>query len=154
MSTDSTAPRTLPGRASRAPVSLSREARYTLSTLAPAQPLPVVIQASVGGLGLPGWVAENAALVKETLRGAGGILFRGFEVGSPEAFEECVTALSGQPLEYTYRSTPRRRVSGNIYTSTEYPRRPQHPASQRNGVLTRLADEAVVLLDDGRGLWR
>ena len=63
MSTDSTAPLTLPGRASRAPVSLSREARYTLSTLAPAQPLPVVIQASVGGLGLPGWVAENAALV-------------------------------------------------------------------------------------------
>jgi len=121
MSTDSTAPRTLPGRASRAPVSLSREARYTVSTLAPAQPLPAVVQATTPGLSLRGWVAENTALVKERLRAAGGVLFRGFDVGSPEAFEESVKALSGQLLEYTYRSTPRRRVSGNIYTSTEYP---------------------------------
>jgi alpha-ketoglutarate-dependent taurine dioxygenase len=121
MSTDSTTPRTLPGRAARAPVSLSREARYTVSTLAPAQPLPAVVQATTPDLSLRGWVAENTALVKDTLRGAGGILFRGFAVGSPEAFEESVKALSGQLLEYTYRSTPRRRVSGNIYTSTEYP---------------------------------
>jgi len=121
MSTDSTAPRTLPGRASRAPVSLSREARYTVSTLAPAQPLPAVVQATTPGLSLRGWLGENSVLVKETLRGAGGVLFRGFEVGSPEAFEECVKALSGRLLEYSYRSTPRRRVSGNIYTSTEYP---------------------------------
>jgi alpha-ketoglutarate-dependent taurine dioxygenase len=125
MSTDSTVPRTsertLPGRISRAPVSLSREARYTVSTLGPGQPLPAVIQASIAGLSLRGWVAGNAPLVRDTLRGAGGILFRGFDVGSPEAFEEAVKALSGRLLEYTYRSTPRRRVAGNIYTSTEYP---------------------------------
>ena len=80
MSNDSSAPRTsertLPGRIARAPVSLSREARYTLSTLGPAQPLPAVIQASTAGLSLRGWVAENTTLVKETLRSAGGVLFR------------------------------------------------------------------------------
>jgi alpha-ketoglutarate-dependent taurine dioxygenase len=56
----------------------------------------------------------------ELLR-CGGVLFRGFGVRSPEAFEKIVRSLTGELLDYTYRSTPRSQVSGNIYTSTEYP---------------------------------
>ena len=106
---------------SRAPVSLTRESRYSVRTLPGGSTLPAVVEALAPGLSLRGWVTENRSLIAETLPRAGGILFRGFEVGSPEEFEGCVAALSGRLLEYTYRSTPRRKVSGNIYTSTEYP---------------------------------
>lgn len=121
MSTDGPATRPLPGRMLRTPVGLTRERRYSLSTLPGVSPLPAVVEALAPGMSLKGWVADNQALIAETLGRAGGVLFRGFEVGSPEEFEGCVAALSGRLLEYTYRSTPRRKVSGNIYTSTEYP---------------------------------
>jgi len=120
MSTDTPPSRALPGRMSRAPVSLTRESRYSVGTLQDGATLPVVVEARVPGLNLRGWVAENRALIAENLS-RGGLLFRGFEVGGPEEFEGSVAALSGTLLEYTYRSTPRRKVSGNIYTSTEYP---------------------------------
>ena len=121
MTTNGPTTRQLPGRMSRAPVGLTRESRYSISTLPGGLALPAVIEALAPGLSLTGWVAENRPLIAETLTRAGGILFRGFEVGSPEEFEASVAALSGRLLEYTYRSTPRRKVSGNIYTSTEYP---------------------------------
>lgn len=110
-----------PGRMSRKPVGLSRESRYTMGPLIEGRALPVLVQPALAGLDLPVWIAENRGLVTEHLKQAGGVLFRGFDVASPEAFEACVKALSGRLLEYTYRSTPRRKVSGNIYTSTEYP---------------------------------
>src|SRR5215217_4210033 len=36
-------------------------------------------------------------------------------------FEELLTRISGELVDYSYRSTPRTRVSGKIYTSTSYP---------------------------------
>lgn len=59
---------------------------------------------------LEGWLDEH-----------GGVLFRGFGVGSVEHFEEFIVAASGQPLEYRERSSPRSSVGGRIYTSTDYP---------------------------------
>ena len=36
-------------------------------------------------------------------------------------FEQFIQGISGELLDYPYRSTPRSQVMGNIYTSTEYP---------------------------------
>jgi len=44
-------------------------------------------------------------LLSETLNGAA-------------EFEQFIQAISGELIEYSYRSTPRSQVSGNIYTST------------------------------------
>src|SRR5436305_3973707 len=51
----------------------------------------------------------------------GGIVFRGFALRTPEDFETLIKGISGETLEYHERSSPRSQVSGNIYTSTDYP---------------------------------
>ena len=42
-------------------------------------------------------------------------------------FEQFIQTLAGNLLEYSFRSTRRSLVSGNIYTSTEYPAQPFIP---------------------------
>ncbi|HET7113959.1 MAG TPA: TauD/TfdA family dioxygenase, partial [Pyrinomonadaceae bacterium] len=51
----------------------------------------------------------------------GALLFRGFDVISVPRFEQFVAATSSGALPYSERSSPRSKVSGNIYTSTDYP---------------------------------
>jgi alpha-ketoglutarate-dependent taurine dioxygenase len=80
-----------------------------------------VVQPRLPGLSLATWLGQNKELVGTRLREHGGLLFRGFIVGGPPEFEQCIKAVSGELLEYVYRSTPRTRVSGAIYTSTSYP---------------------------------
>ena len=83
--------------------------------------LPLVFQPAVAGLSLAQWARSNVDLVKERLSQSGAILFRGFNLQTVAEFEEFMTAVAGDLLDYSYRSTPRTQVSGKIYTSTEYP---------------------------------
>jgi alpha-ketoglutarate-dependent taurine dioxygenase len=52
---------------------------------------------------------------------APGLLFRNFNIFSPELFEQFVIASSAGLLSYKERSSPRTQISNNIYTSTDYP---------------------------------
>jgi alpha-ketoglutarate-dependent taurine dioxygenase len=83
--------------------------------------LPLVIEAAVMELDLVSWAAKNREFIEKHLWKCGGILFRGFDVRSVAEFERFITTISGDLLDYSYRSTPRTQVSGKIYTSTEYP---------------------------------
>jgi alpha-ketoglutarate-dependent taurine dioxygenase len=83
--------------------------------------LPLVIKPALLGVDLVTWAANNQELVAAYLLKHGGILFRGFELESVDDFERLIEAISGELLEYVYASTPRRRVKGRIYTSTDYP---------------------------------
>jgi alpha-ketoglutarate-dependent taurine dioxygenase len=67
-----------------------------------------------------GWVRAHAEELRTDLREHGLLHLRGFPADI-EVFDEVVTAVGGTMLEYNERSTPRHRVRGNIYTSTEYP---------------------------------
>lgn len=89
--------------------------------LDPERSLPLLIEPAVHGVSLPDWARNNRELIRQRLQRHGGILFRGFNVGSVEDFEVLLRSLAGELLEYSYRSTPRTQVSGRIYTSTEYP---------------------------------
>jgi alpha-ketoglutarate-dependent taurine dioxygenase len=60
----------------------------------------------------------------------GALLFRGFPLETTDDFERFVAASSGAPLDYTERSSPRSRVSGRIFTSTDYP--PEMPIFLHN----------------------
>jgi alpha-ketoglutarate-dependent taurine dioxygenase len=71
--------------------------------------------------GLAEHLGANRADVRERLRAHGALLFRGFDVGGVDGFEAAVRAISGQPLAYDERSSPRSTIKGNIYTSTDYP---------------------------------
>jgi len=51
----------------------------------------------------------------------GALLFRDFDVADVAAFESVVRAMSGEPMTYNERSSPRHAIKGNVYTSTDYP---------------------------------
>jgi len=110
-----------PGSVTRKPFSVSQEELVTVGPLKAGGELPLVIRPSVEGLDLVAWGLSNRELINAYLLKHGGILFRNFNISSPEAFERFVISSSTEPLPYRERSSPRTRVTNNIYTSTDYP---------------------------------
>jgi alpha-ketoglutarate-dependent taurine dioxygenase len=92
--------------------------------------LPEVLRPKVDGVDLEGWASEHRTLVESWLHRSGALLFRGFGARSPESFESVITRVSGEPVPYRERSTPRRHIAGRIYSSTEYP--PSQPIFLHN----------------------
>nr|WP_315465838.1 TauD/TfdA family dioxygenase [uncultured Rhodoferax sp.] len=60
-------------------------------------------------------------VVDQNLLQVGGVLFSGFEVGGPEVFRTFAASFGHPLLNYEFGSTPRSKVHGGVYTSTEYP---------------------------------
>jgi alpha-ketoglutarate-dependent taurine dioxygenase len=106
---------------SRKNISLTTGALVEVDCLNPERSLPLVIRPSVKRLDLSSWAAGNADFIEERLLKCGAILFRGFDVKAADEFEGFIKSVSGQPLEYNERSSPRHQVTGNVYTSTDYP---------------------------------
>lgn len=102
-------------------ITLSAEELITTNYLQPGKHLPLVIQPAVEDVDLLVWASSHREFVEAQLLLHGGILFRGFNLSTVAEFERFIIAIAGQLAEYTYRSTPRTQISGNIYTSTEYP---------------------------------
>jgi alpha-ketoglutarate-dependent taurine dioxygenase len=84
-------------------------------------PLPWLARPALAGVDLAEWAGRHRDLIEARLHEHGALLFRGFDVRSAEAFEPVVRALAGEPLAYEERSSPRSRVQGHIYTSTDHP---------------------------------
>jgi alpha-ketoglutarate-dependent taurine dioxygenase len=59
--------------------------------------------------------------VDAALAERGAVLFRGFAVASADDFERFARAITPGLVDYQFGSTPRSRIQGRIYTSTEYP---------------------------------
>src|SRR5258706_1528650 len=111
---------TKPGTIRRKSILLNREALVRESFFNDRR-LPLMFEPAIDGLSLTDWAKANRELIDQKLLQSGAILFRGFNLGTVEAFEELMKVLTWELLEYSYRSTPRTQVSGRIYTSTEYP---------------------------------
>ena len=61
--------------------------------------------------------------LREMLSTAGALLFRGFAFKEASEFAQFVRAFSGKtPLDYVGGASPRIKLGGGVYTSTEYPR--------------------------------
>ena len=75
----------------------------------------------VEGLSLLEWLAPNRASLIDKLQTTGALLFRDFSPLTIGGFEDSLKLIAGELVDYSYRSTPRMRVSGRIYTSTAYP---------------------------------
>lgn len=67
------------------------------------------------------WFKDNKELIEENILKYGGFLFRNFGFRSVSEFNNLVNVLETNLLDYEYRSTPRTRLGGKIYTATEYP---------------------------------
>ena len=110
----------LPGVVKRRAIHAS-DALIKERLLDPERGLPLLIEPAIYGVSLPDWAMNNREFIRQRLQRHGGILFRGFNLSSVDEFEQLLRSLTGELLEYSYRSTPRTQVSGRIYTSTEYP---------------------------------
>ncbi|MFL5565783.1 MAG: TauD/TfdA family dioxygenase [Gemmatimonadaceae bacterium] len=95
------------------------------SHLQPEQRLPLVLKPRVGGVNLADWATGNREFIETKLLEHGGLLFRGFDVKDVPQFERFIKVVSGGPIEYHERSSPRSLIEGRVYTSTD------HPADQR-----------------------
>lgn len=67
------------------------------------------------------WLKENILNIETCLHRFGGILFRDFGLYSVSEFNKLAESLYPNLLDYIYRSTPRTKLGGKIYTATEYP---------------------------------
>jgi alpha-ketoglutarate-dependent taurine dioxygenase len=106
------------GNIRRKPINLSAGQLVEETSIAPNL---LQFRPAVDRLNLLDWIQGNRQSVLDKLRTAGAVLFRDFVPPAIIGFEELLTRLSGELVEYSYRSTPRSRVSGKIYTSTAYP---------------------------------
>ena len=104
--------------ARRKPLSLAAEDFVRETAIAEGL---IQFRPDIEGLSLSQWTESNKQSVLDKLQTAGAVLFRGFDLLSISDFEQLLTNLSGQLVDYSYRSTPRDQVSGKIYTSTHYP---------------------------------
>jgi alpha-ketoglutarate-dependent taurine dioxygenase len=80
--------------------------------------LPFVIT----GAGSPAaTLASHREELEQQLLVHGAVLFRGFGVATRELFEQAVGTLGGPRLDYVDGNSPRQKLGGGVYTSTEYP---------------------------------
>jgi len=70
---------------------------------------------------LTGWAIEQVDWIEDKLLNHGALLFRGYGFDSPEVFESFAGAISPKFMDYTRGTSPRKKVKGHIYTSTEAP---------------------------------
>jgi alpha-ketoglutarate-dependent taurine dioxygenase len=68
------------------------------------------------------WAQDQRPRIDALLRREGAVLLRGFAARSAETFERFVQGYGDRLLSYAGGNSPRVRVRGNVYTSTEYPR--------------------------------
>ena len=118
-------------------VSLSREQLIKTDFLEPGATLPLVVQPNNGEIDLTGWARNNREFIETNLLRHGGILFRGFDIDTIDSFDQFTKAISPEQLEYMDQHTPRTRLAGKIYTSTEYPAEhvvPFHSENSKNHV--------------------
>ena len=105
----------------RKAVSISKENLVVQEFLETGGTPLLVFKPDVEGINLPAWGKENRCLIDAQLLVHGAILFRGFNMRKASEFEEFIKSTAGETLQYHERSSPRARVSGNVYTSTDYP---------------------------------
>jgi alpha-ketoglutarate-dependent taurine dioxygenase len=91
------------------------------SLAAPGQHLPLIIEPAAPDADLIEFASRYRAEIRSRLTRHGGILFRAFPNVTVEAFQALMTALSGDPLPYMERTSPRHEVGDKVYTSTDLP---------------------------------
>jgi alpha-ketoglutarate-dependent taurine dioxygenase len=74
--------------------------------------------------------ALGRSSLAEALLDRGAVLFRGLPVEGVDDFQRFFASCVGDPLPYEEQSSPRSRVDGHVYTSTDYP--PEWPIFLHN----------------------
>lgn len=90
-------------------------------TLVAGGGLPLLVTPNVKDLDPISWASSQRSWLESLLLQHGGLLFRNFDISGLAGFQKFVAEIWGEPLEYHEQTSPRHRVHGNIYTSTDHP---------------------------------
>jgi alpha-ketoglutarate-dependent taurine dioxygenase len=93
---------------------------------------------------LSAWVRRHRESILSALHTCGAVLLRNVATDL-ELFERIVQSLGGNTLPYRERSTPRTKVRGNVYTSTEYPADQRIPLHNENSYSDSWPDRLFFL---------
>ena len=81
----------------------------------------LLVDVDVAANSLNDWLEQNSTHVKRLFRENGALLIRGLPLSGSKKLSRVLVSLFGEELlEYNYGSTPRTKLRGKIYTSTEY----------------------------------
>lgn len=105
---------------SRKSVSVSSEALVRVAPLLDGT-RAVSCTPTVSGLDAREWLRSSGSTLARLRDEHGAVLLRGFTPLDADGLAELATGLSGELRDYNNRSTPRQRVNGKVFTSTEYP---------------------------------
>lgn len=86
-----------------------------------AASLPLLVRRGDGSAAEYDFVNNNPDSLIAMARSAGGILFRGFGVDTPDAFRRAVEQVVPGLADYRGGTSPRTKIEDGVYTSTEYP---------------------------------
>ena len=87
----------------------------------PSKERPLTVEARHQGMSKE-WIPAHRDQLNELLLTYGALLLRGFDIGSAESFNRIFSEISGAPMDYKNRTSPRERVYSNVYTSTSHPK--------------------------------
>lgn len=93
---------------------------------------PLLVTATDANPDLSALFAERADEIKDELLERGALLFRGFAVDNVDKFSTVADRIGNARLNYTYRSTPRTSLGGNVFTATEFPQAQEIPLHCEN----------------------
>jgi len=102
-------------------ISLSGIRRKPIEIRLDTKTLPLIVGADSPNADLAQWCEARRPWIEQTLVQHGALLLRNFSVNSLQDFERVTRTVSPSLLEYKERSTPRKSLGNDIYTSTEYP---------------------------------
>ncbi|NHN25924.1 TauD/TfdA family dioxygenase [Flavobacterium jejuense] len=82
----------------------------------------MLLELDKSNLNSQNWLQENKENIENFIATEGALLIRGLSISDGEEFGQTLKLLFGEDLvNYTYRSTPRRKLSeSNVYSATEY----------------------------------
>lgn len=83
---------------------------------------PTIIKCGDDKIDILEWATKYRSEIEDLLLDVGAVLFRGFEIGSMQKFNDLFSNIAGGALEYKNQSSPREKLYENIYTSTSYPK--------------------------------
>ena len=78
------------------------------------------------------WIEKNKFLLEDHILKHGGVLLRNFNIYSVSEFNRFFQIVCPTLLDYVYRSTPKTKLEGKIYTATEYPSNRSIPLHNEN----------------------
>lgn len=92
-----------------------------IAPLTEGRTIPLLLTPLVPGIDIIEWVRSHEDFVNQAVLEHGGLLFRGFGIDTQEKFDAYVSAHCKQLLDYNESSSPRTKLTGKVYTSTEFP---------------------------------